>query len=88
MSIEFEEKFLVLTMRSSNTKDYFSYCFLISYSFYFLFTAECVEGERDVIEEGEKVGDEYEQPLGYVVVPMGNLTDLVLPTDDVIPIPR
>ena len=41
-----------------------------------------------MIEEGKKVGDEYEQPLGYIVVPMGNLTDLVLPTDDVIPIPR
>ena len=53
-----------------------------------LFTTECVEGARDVIEEGKKVGDEYKQPLGYIVVPMSNLTGLVLPTDDAIPIPR
>ena len=41
-----------------------------------------------MIEEGEKIGEEYEQPLGYIVVPMGNLTDLALPTDTAIPIPR
>ena len=66
-------------------------CFVLNHSakcFYLLFTVECVEGERDVIEEGEKIGEEYEQPLGYIVVPMGNLTDLALPTDTAIPIPR
>ncbi len=36
----------------------------------------------DVIEEGVKVGDEYKQPRGYIVVPMGNLTEGELPTDE------
>ena len=34
-----------------------------------------------MIEEGLKVGDEYVAPEGYVIVPSGNISDLVLPTD-------
>ena len=52
-----------------------------------LFT-ECVEGARDVIEVGEQIGDEYVQPEGYIIVPLGNLTDLDLPTDAAIEIPQ
>ena len=53
-----------------------------------LILLECIYGGRDVIKEGLKDGDEYKQPEGYIIIPMGNLTEDLLPTNDLIDIPQ